>query len=405
MGRRLAASSRRGRDARCRTPVRIVSTMDAGPGDPAQHPRDPSRTALWLPELKVSSTRSVKNKRVFYVKYLAHDIYADILRARPDVRLDRLENESAGEISVPILAAAHAYQIGAARDELAPHFHVDRDLLRRAPNLLIVSSNGAGFDPVDVDACTAAGVLVVKQSGGNANSVAEHALGMLLTLSKRILEADRALRREANVNRNALMGNEVGGKTIGIVGLGNVGRRIAELCKVLLHMKVIAYDPYLTGQEMAARGGEKVELDDLLRRSDFVSISCPLNKDDRGMIGKREFALMQPHAFFITTARGFIHDEAALEDALRHKRIAGAGLDVWAKEPPPPDHPLLQFDNVLASPHTAGVTKEARMNMGKIAAEQMLDALDGKRAPRIVNPEVWPDYARRFERTFGFTPG
>src|SRR6185503_10859260 len=164
---------------------------------------------------------TVNNKRVFYVKYLAHQVYADILKARPDVRLDRLENESPDAVSAPILAAAHAYQIGAARDELAKHFHVDQDLLRRAPNLLIVSSNGAGFDPVDVDACTAAGVVVVNQSGGNANSVAEHALGMILTLSKRILEADRALRREANVNRNALMGNEVQGKTVGIVGIGN----------------------------------------------------------------------------------------------------------------------------------------------------------------------------------------
>jgi D-3-phosphoglycerate dehydrogenase / 2-oxoglutarate reductase len=347
---------------------------------------------------------AVNNKRVFYVKYLPNEIYTDILKTRPDVRLDRLENESPDDISAPILAAAHAYQIGAARDELAKHFHVDQDLLRRAPNLLIVSSNGAGFDPVDVDACTAAGVLVVNQSGGNANSVAEHALGMLLTLSKRILEADRALRRDPNVNRNALMGTEAQGKTIGIVGLGNVGRRIAELCKGLLHMKVLAYDPYLTAAEMAARGGEKVELDDLLRRSDYVSISCPLNKDNRGMIGAREFALMQPHAYFITTARGFIHDEAALADALRNKRIAGAGLDVWAKEPPPPDHPLLQFDNVLASPHTAGVTKEARINMGRIAAEQLLDALDGKRPPRLINPEVWPHYVTRFERAFGFTP-
>ena len=334
---------------------------------------------------------SVNNKRVFYVKYLAHGIYADILRKRPDVRLDRLENESAEAISAPILAAAHAYQIGAARDELAPQFHVDRDLLRRAPNLLIVSSNGAGYDPVDVEACT--------------NSVAEHALGMLLTLSKRIIEADRALRRDRNVNRNALIGNEAQGKTIGIVGLGNVGRRIAELCNGLLGMKVLAFDPYLDATEMAARGGEKVELDDLLSRSDYVSISCPLTKDSRGMIGARQFALMQPHTYFITTARGFIHDEAALVEALRDKRIAGAGLDVWAKEPPPPDHPLLQFDNVLASPHTAGVTKEARANMGRIAAEQILDALDGKRPPRLINPEVWPRYAKRFERTFGFAPG
>src|SRR6201747_684393 len=248
---------------------------------------------------------SVNNKRVFYVKYLSNEIYTEILKTRPDVRLDRLENDSPDDVSAPILAAAHAYQIGAARDELAKHFHVDQDLLRRAPNLLIVSSNGAGFDPVDVEACTAAGVLVVNQSGGNANSVAEHALGMLLTLSKRILEADRALRREANVNRNALIGNEANGKTIGIVGIGNVGRRIAELCKGLLHMKVLAYDPYLTAEEVAARGGEKVELDDLLRAADFVSISCPLNKGSRRMIGAREFSLMRPSAFFVTTARGF----------------------------------------------------------------------------------------------------
>src|ERR1700687_3902004 len=198
---------------------------------------------------------SVNNKRVFYVKYLAHPIYETILKSRPDVRLDRLENESPDAVAAPILAAAHAYQIGAARDELARHFHVDADLLRRAPNLLIVSSNGAGYDPVDVEACTAAGVLVVNQSGGNAHSVAEHALGMLLTLSKRIIQADRALRREANVSRNALMGTEAQGKTIGIGGPGNVGRRLAALCTGPLGMKVVAYDPYLTATEMAARGG------------------------------------------------------------------------------------------------------------------------------------------------------
>ncbi|KJC42397.1 3-phosphoglycerate dehydrogenase [Bradyrhizobium sp. LTSP885] len=348
---------------------------------------------------------TVNNKRVFYVKYLAHEIYVDILKKRPDVRLDRLENDTPEAAFAPVLADAHAYQIGAARDELAPHFHAHAELLKRAPNLLIVSSNGAGFDPVDVDACTAAGVLVVNQSGGNANSVAEHALGMMLTLSKRIIQSDRRLRREPNVNRNDLIGNELNEKTVGIVGLGNVGRRIAELCKGLLHMKVIAYDPYLTAEEMAKRGGEKVELDDLFRGADFVSISCPLDNKSRGMISTREFALMQPHAYFVTTARGFIHDEKALEAALREKRIAGAGLDVWDKEPPPPDHPLLQFDNVLASPHTAGVTREARINMGKIAAEQILDALDGKRPPRIINPEVWPVYAKRFEKAFGFAPG
>jgi D-3-phosphoglycerate dehydrogenase / 2-oxoglutarate reductase len=347
---------------------------------------------------------TVNTKRVFYVKYLAHPIYTDILAARPDVWLDRLENDSPDEIAAPILAAAHVYQVGAARDELARHFHVDADLLRRAPNLLMVSSNGAGFDPVDVEACTAAGVIVVNQSGGNAQSVAEHALGMMLTLSKRIIEADRALRREPNVNRNNLVGTEVHGRTIGIVGIGNVGRRIAALCNGLLGMTVIAYDPYLTSAEIAARGAEKVELDELMRRSDYVSVNCPLTRESRGMIGARQFGLMQPHAFFITTARGFIHDEDALLAALRDKRIAGAGLDVWAKEPPPPEHPLLQFDNVLASPHTAGVTNEARANMGRIAAEQVLDALDGNRPPRLINPEAWPAYVGRFEQTFGLMP-
>jgi D-3-phosphoglycerate dehydrogenase / 2-oxoglutarate reductase len=141
-----------------------------------------------------------------------------------------------------------------------------------------------------------------------------------------------------------------------------------------------------------------------LRRSDFVSINCPLTPETRNLIGAREYALMQPTAYFITTARGSIHDEAALERALRDKTIAGAGLDVWEKEPPPAAHPLMKYDNVLVTPHMAGVTREARVKMGQIAAAQMLDALDGKPVPRIINPQVWPAYAKRFERTFGFRP-
>jgi D-3-phosphoglycerate dehydrogenase len=135
-----------------------------------------------------------------------------------------------------------------------------------------------------------------------------------------------------------------------------------------------------------------------------VSINCPLTDETRGMVGARQFGMMKPSAFFITTARGFIHDEAALADALKAKKIAGAGLDVWAKEPPPHDHPLMAFDNVLVSPHTAGVTTEARIRMGTVAAEQVLDVLDGKRPPRLINPEVWPAYAKRFESLMGFKP-
>ncbi len=194
------------------------------------------------------------------------------------------------------------------------------------------------------------------------------------------------------------------GRTIGIVGLGNVGRRVTELGRGLFGMQVIAYDPYLDEQTIAARGAIKVTLDELLRRADFVSLNCPLDETTRGMIGADEFARMQPHAYFITTARGFVHDERALVEALRAKKIAGAGIDVWDREPPPPEHPLLQFDNVIATPHTAGVTREARANMGRFAAEQLIMTLDGKRPPRIVNPQVWPAYANRFEQTFGFRP-
>ena len=169
-------------------------------------------------------------------------------------------------------------------------------------------------------------------------------------------------------------------------------------------MRVLAYDPYLTEEQIASRGAKKVELNDLLRESDYVSVNCPLTEETRGMIGANEYALMRPDSYFITTARGGIHDEAALADVLTNGRIAGAGLDVWEKEPPDPEHPLLRFDNVLATPHTAGVTHESRHNMGRYAAEQMLDILDGKRPPRLVNPEVWPLYRQRFGRILGFMP-
>jgi D-3-phosphoglycerate dehydrogenase len=247
-------------------------------------------------------------------------------------------------------------------------------------------------------------VLVVNQSGGNAEAVAEHVIGMMLCMVKRMNDSDRALRAGTLKNRADYIGREAYGKTIGIVGLGNVGRRTAELAGILFKMKVLAYDPYVSADVVKARGAEKVELDDLLRRSDFVSINCPLTPETRGLMGAREFALMKPDAYFITTARGSIHDEEALDKVLHDKKIAGAGLDVWEKEPPPASHPLMKYDNVMVTPHMAGVTREARTRMGQIAAEQMLDALDGKPVPRIINPQVWPDYARRFQKTFGFAP-
>jgi D-3-phosphoglycerate dehydrogenase len=342
-------------------------------------------------------------KRVFSVNGPAHPIFTEIVRKRPDVRFDILNNESADDDANPILAGAHAYQSGSARDELARKYHAGPDLLRRTQSLLIVSTNGAGYDTVNLKACTEAGVLALNQAGGNKEAVAEHALAMMLSLSKRIVESDRVIRREI-VDRNIFMGHDLFGQTVGIIGLGNVGKRLAQLCNGLFSMRVLAYDPYVSAEVMKQNNVEKVDLGTLMREADFVSINCPLTDESRSLVGAEQYALMKPSAYFVTTARGNIHDEKALEEALRAKKLAGAGLDVWEKEPPPLDHPLLQFDNVMVSPHTAGVTHEARVNMGRIAAEQLLAALDGKPVTRVLNPEVWPRYAARFKEMFGFAP-
>ena len=347
---------------------------------------------------------AANTKRVFYVKYVSHTSFNETLAEHPDIRLDKLENESPETDVAPILQAAHAFQIGASRDELAPQFFAHEDFLKRCPNLLLVSSNGAGYDTIDVDACTKAGILAVNQAGGNAEAVATHALALLLNLTKRIGEIDRAMRRELVHDRAAYIGRNPLEKTIGIIGMGHVGTRLAELVRAMYKMRVLAYDPYLTAEQIKARGGEKTDLDTLCVQADYVSINCPRTKETLGMMGARQFAQMKPTAYFITTARGGIHDEAALTDALRAGKLAGAGLDVWAKEPPPLDHPLLAMDNVIASQHTAGVTRESRENMGRIAAQQIIEILAGKPATRILNPEVWPAFATRFEKIFGFAP-
>jgi D-3-phosphoglycerate dehydrogenase / 2-oxoglutarate reductase len=344
-------------------------------------------------------------KRVFYVNAVSAPIYLEILAKRPDIHVDKLVNDSPDTEVEPVLAQAHAYQIGSSRQELVMSLQGYTPLLRRCPNLLVLSTNGAGFDTVNLADATAAGVAVVNQAGGNKEGVAEHVMAMMLSLSKRLVVSDHAMRSGAAYDRRDFMGDDIQGRTIGIIGIGHVGGRVAELCRGLFQMRVLAYDPHLTAQQIAAKGAEKAAtLEDMLRVADYVSINCPHTAETRGMMGAAQFAMMQPHAYFITTARGGIHDEAALASALTAGQLAGAGLDVWEDEPPPSDHPLLKFDNVVVSPHTAGITRQSRHNIAKIAAEQMLDILDGKKPPRLLNPEVWDTYCDRFARILGFRP-
>jgi D-3-phosphoglycerate dehydrogenase / 2-oxoglutarate reductase len=346
---------------------------------------------------------AVNLKRLVYFDSFMDPIANAIFSRRDEIDLVRLDYDQAEPDNWTEMVQAHGYQVQ-ARGELREPWFPDAKLLARCPNMLAVSSTGAGYDMIDVDACTAAGVIVVNQSGTNWEPVAEHALGLMLSLTKKIALSERAMKRTPNLERRAFAGNNLRNKTVGIIGIGHIGRRVAELCGALFNNTVLAYDPYLPAEEIAARRAQKVELDELLRRSDYVTVHCPRSAETFGMFGAAQFAAMKPNAYFINTARGGIHDEAALETALREEQIAGAGLDVFLKEPPDPTHPLLNMDNVIASPHIAGMTVETMTEMCEATALQWLTIFDGGAPPRLVNPEAWPRYADRFAELLGFQP-
>ena len=344
-------------------------------------------------------------RRLFYVHEVADPAFLEVIAKDDSIQLEKLENHADEAASAPVLQSAHAYQIQSGRHTLHENFHLSRDLIARAPNLLIASTNGSGADTIDIEACTKAGIVVVNQAGGNREAVAEHAVAMMIALSKGMFLHDRALRSGVGfVPVPKFLGTEILGKTIGIVGLGNVGSRIAEICRTAFGMRVLACDPYLSADEISRRGGEPSTLDDVFRLSDYVSINCPRTAETLGMVDDRAFDLMKPGVIFIMTARGGICDEAALERALRSGKVAGAGVDVWWKEPPPSDHPLLKLDNVIATGHLAGGTREARTKLATIAAEQMIGLLRGEYPPRMLNPDVWPAYSRRFKEILGTEP-
>lgn len=339
--------------------------------------------------------------RVVRFDFWYHPAMAERLAREADITLETCKVEGDDDAAWSALADASVYQISSAKDELPPRWFANAELLRRSPKLLCVSATGAGCDTVDIPACTAAGVLVVNQSGANAQSVAEHAVGAMLDVSRRMTESDRLLRATRGFSREDLMGEEVSGKVLGLVGIGNIGRRVARMAAGF-DMTVLASDPYLSAEEIARRGAESVSLDELLSRSDFVSLHCPRDATTLKMIDARAFAKMKKGVVFITTARGGIHDEADLADALASGHVRGAALDVWDVEPPPLDHPLLRLDNVVATYHTSGVTPEARGRMGSFAADQIVDVLRGKLPPRLLNPEALPSFRKRFDALMGF---
>ena len=336
-------------------------------------------------------------KRVVRSDLWVDTAFEERLSQESDINLRVFSVRGDPDVARAALAQAHVYHISAAKDELPRPWFAHAELLSGCPYLLCVSAGGAGYDTVDVAACTAAGVAVVNQSGGNAVSVAEHTLGLMLGVSRRMLEGDRRMRREIGYAREDVMGHEIAGKTLGLVGIGNIGTRVAALARAF-GMQVLATDPLLTADDIERRGALAVSLEQLLTQSDVVSLHCPRDATTLKMMNAQTFAAMKRGAIFISTARGGIHDEAALVQALQSGHLAGAGIDVWDQEPPALNHPLLAMDNVYATFHVAGVTHEARRNVAAMSAEQIVDVLAGQRPPRLINPEVWPEFVKRRDR-------
>ncbi|RLI26151.1 3-phosphoglycerate dehydrogenase [Candidatus Bathyarchaeota archaeon] len=250
---------------------------------------------------------------------------------------------------------------------------LDRCTIDRAPRLKVIARAGVGLDNVDVDYAVKRGITLLSTGDASTEAVAELTIGLMIALARRITELDRKMKR-GNWCKNSGAGVELRGKTLGIIGLGRIGSRVAELARVF-GMRVVAYDPYVSREKAERLGVElKQRLEDLLRESDFVSIHAVLTEETEGMIGEEELKLMKPTAYLVNTARGAIVDEEALARALEEGWIAGAALDVYEREPP--SSRLAGLENVILTPHVGASTVEAQKRIARVLAEKILVALE-----------------------------
>jgi len=260
-----------------------------------------------------------------------------------------------------------------------------------AESLRVISRTGAGVDNVDVPAATDLGILVACVPGANARTVAEHALTLILALMKQIFVLDIEVRRDNYSIRYKNLPQDMGGKTLGLVGLGRIGSELARICHQSFGMNVLAYDPYLPAEIQERYRGwvEFCDMEKVFRESDVISLHIPLSPETRNLVSARELGWMKPNAFIVNTSRGGVLDEKALIQVLKERKIGGAGLDVQAQEPPEKDNPLKELDNVILTPHTGGLTREMTVRLAVEAVKSALDVLDGiKPAEGIVNPEA-----------------
>jgi D-3-phosphoglycerate dehydrogenase len=305
-----------------------------------------------------------------------------------------------------ILQAHHDVdeKIGLSPDELAAiigeydallvrsQVKVTADILAHASRLVVIGRAGVGVDNVDLEAATRAGIVVVNAPTGNTVSAAEQTIALMLALARRTAAADASVRR-GEWKRSAFTGVELRGRTLGIIGLGKIGQAVADRAHGL-EMNVIGYDPFVTADQAALHGIALVELDQIIEKSDVITVHVPLNKATRGMIGPEQIGKLKPGVMLVNVARGGVYDEAAVAEALLDGKIAGAAFDVFEKEPPV-DSPLMSAPNTVLTPHLGASTAEAQVRVAEEACEQVIDVLAGRSARYAVNaPLLTPETAR-----------
>jgi phosphoglycerate dehydrogenase-like enzyme len=319
------------------------------------------------------------------------DIGLSVLEAQEGIRHTAFA-ENLREIDPTQIADAQAVIV------LSPR--VTAKSVSQSENLLAIGRFGVGYDSVDVDACTAADVVLVTAMGAVDRSVAEATLAWMLALSHHVRAKDRLLREGRWQERSALMGRELRDRTLGIVGMGGIGRALVELTRGFGMNETLAYDPYLDPQVAQRMGVKLVGLAELMSQADFVSVHCPLNETTRNLIGARELAMMKPDAYLINTARGGIIDEDALFEVLSTGRIAGAGLDCFVGEPIVEPHRFGQLDNVLLAPHSIAWTDEMFRDIGRTICRAMVELALGRTPKGVINMAVLnrPGFQEKWSR-------
>ncbi len=301
---------------------------------------------------------------------------AEILEREPRIEVDTNVGLSPDELK-SIIGSYHGIVVRSATKLTA-------DVIEKADNLRAIVRAGVGVDNVDIDAASIKGIVVMNTPSGNTVSTAEHAIAMMMAMSRNIPRACESL-RAGKWDRKAFTGTQLCGKTIGIIGLGRIGIEVARRCSAM-GMTLLGCDPYITRTKAEQEKVDLCGLETIYKRADFITVHTPLTDKTRGMIGREQFAMMQPGVRIINCARGGIVDEEALAEALKEGKVAGAALDVYTSEPPA-NRELVELDNVVATPHLGASTSEAQLNVALDAARQLSDALLGR---GIINASNFP---------------